>query len=142
MGACKKTAGPKLDDTKVMLLYMRGLTDEEIGRKLDVVPDTVAKWRGRHGLAKNGACSKKKDKSLSPLAADAMAARELGLSYGQFKAQQHDGQIEEQTRQNAIFAARKRAKADREAAEAAARAVPAYGGGFDFEVIGNEEGAF
>lgn len=142
MGAMINRRRSEKDEPKLMTFYMQGRTDAEIGRKCGLHPNSVAAWRRLHGLSANLSGAREKSDNMSELAKDAMAARELGMSYGQFKAKQHDGHLAEKARQDAIFAARKKAKAEREAAEAAARTVPDYGGGFDFEVIGNKEGFF
>lgn len=119
-----------VDPVRAMVLYMQGNTDAEMADRLGVSKSAVGTWRRINGLSANkraGAAVKGGHK-LSPLAADALAAREMGLSYGQFKAKQYIGEIEEKARQEAIFAARRKAKAEREAAAARAREVLDYGG--------------
>lgn len=135
-----------LDEVKAMMCYMQGLSDNCVARKCGVSSTTIAKWRKAHNLSPNFGTNRREDaerdkkpsrrrQPMSPLAEDAMAAAEIGMSYGQFKAKQHDGRIKDEERRKAVFEARKKAKAAREAAEAAARAVPDYGGGFDCACI-------
>ena len=74
-----------LDHEFAMELYRRGLTDAEIAKQSGVYVKTVGKWRNRMGLPAN----KKRRLKMSPLARDAMEARRLGLTYGQYKAQSY-----------------------------------------------------
>ena len=73
-----------LDHEFAMELYRRGLTDAEIAKQSGVLSGAVQKWRNKLGLPMNKA---KRRKNLSSLARDAMEARRLGLTYGQYKAQ-------------------------------------------------------
>ena len=74
-----------LDHEFAMELYRRGLTDAEIAKQSGVYVGTVSKWRNKLGLPAN----KKRRLKMSPLAHDAMEARRLGLTYGQYKAQSY-----------------------------------------------------
>ena len=74
-----------LDHEFAMELYRSGLTDAEIAKQSGVYVKTVGKWRNRMGLPVN----KKRRLKMSPLARDAMEARRLGLTYGQYKAQSY-----------------------------------------------------
>ena len=74
-----------LDHEFAMELYRRGLMDAEIAKQSGVYAKTVGKWRNRMGLPAN----KKRRLKMSPLAHDAMEARRLGLTYGQYKAQSY-----------------------------------------------------
>lgn len=119
-----------VNPVRAMVLYMQGNTDAEMADRLGVSKSAVGTWRRINGLSvnKRAGAAVKGVRKLSPLAADAIAAREMGLSYGQFKAKQYIGEIDEKARQEAIFAARRKAKAEREAAAARAREVLDYGG--------------
>ena len=75
-----------LDHEFAMELYRRGLTDAEIAKQSGVYVKTVGRWRNKMGLPPNEA---KRRGKLSPLASDAMEARRLGLTYGQYKAQSY-----------------------------------------------------
>ena len=75
-----------LDHEFAMELYSRGLTDAEIAKQSGVYVKTVSKWRNRMGLPAN----KKRRLKMSPLARDAVEARRLGLTYGQYKAQSYE----------------------------------------------------
>ena len=74
-----------LDHEFAMELYRRGLTDAEIAKQSGVYAKTVSKWRRGMGLPANIMCRKK----MHPLVHDAMEARRLGLTYGQYKAQSY-----------------------------------------------------
>ena len=74
-----------LDHEFAMELYLHGLADAEIAKQSGVYVKTVGKWRNRMGLPAN----KKRRLKMSPLARDAMEARRLGLTYGQYKAQSY-----------------------------------------------------
>ena len=74
-----------LDHEFAMELYRRGLTDAEIAKQSGVRSGAVCKWRNKLGLPAN----KKRRLKMSPLAHDAMEARRLGLTYGQYKAQSY-----------------------------------------------------
>lgn len=113
MGAQINRRGKK-DEAQMMALYMRGCTDAEIGRNCGLSSKSVAAWRRVHDFTANFG-DREKSGSMAELSKDAMAARELGMSYGQFKAMQYVGRIEAKKRQNAIFSARRKAKAEREA---------------------------
>lgn len=78
--------------------YNAGETDAEIAAACGVHKNTVANWRKRHKLYANTPQKKKKEEQtarkktervLSPLEQDARAAREMGLTYGQYKARQY-----------------------------------------------------
>ena len=75
-----------LDHEFAMELYRHGLTDTEIAKQSGVRSGAVCKWRNKLGLPPNKA---KRLGKLSPLARDAMEARRLGLTYGQYKAQSY-----------------------------------------------------
>ena len=75
-----------IDHEFAMELYRRGLTDAEIAKQSGVLSGAVQKWRNKLGLPPNKA---KRREKLSPLARDAMEARRLGLTYGQYKAQSY-----------------------------------------------------
>ena len=75
-----------LDHEFAMELYRRGLTDAEIAKQSGVLSGAVQKWRNKLGLPPNKA---KRRGKLSPLTRDAMEARRLGLTYGQYKAQSY-----------------------------------------------------
>ena len=74
-----------LDHEFAMELYRRGLADAEIAKQSGVRSETVCKWRNKLGLPAN----KKRRLKMSTLASDAMWARRLGLTYGQYKAQSY-----------------------------------------------------
>ena len=74
-----------LDHEFAMELYSHGLTDSEIAKQIGVRSETVCKWRNKLGLPAN----KKHRLKMPPLARDAMEARRLGLTYGQYKAQSY-----------------------------------------------------
>lgn len=93
--------------------YNAGKADAEIADACGVHKNTVANWRRRNKLHANTpqklkkeqqAERKKKERVLSPLEQDARAAREAGMTYGQYKAQQY---IEQQRRNLQIPALRK-----------------------------------
>lgn len=65
-------------------LYQKGMSDKEIAENCGVSTTTVRNWRKRAGLVAN--YGKKKERYLTPLEKDAIAARKAGLSYGQYKA--------------------------------------------------------
>ena len=69
-------------------LYKEGKTDKEIAEACGISNTTVQTWRKRQGLPVN--VGKKKTRKLTPLEADAVAARKAGLTYGQYKAQQRE----------------------------------------------------
>ena len=87
--------------------YKAGKTDAEIAQACGVHKNTVANWRRRNTLHANTpqkkqkeeqAARKKKERVLSPLEQDAKAAREAGLTYGQYKAQQYIDALREKER--------------------------------------------
>ena len=75
-----------LDHEFAMELYRCGLTDAEIAKQSGVRSRAVCNWRNKLGLPPNKA---KRQGKLSPLIRDAMEARRLGLTYGQYKAQSY-----------------------------------------------------
>ena len=97
-----------IDDRTAWEHYNAGETDAQIAEACGVHKNTVNNWRRRQGLLSHSPQNKaraereKKARELPPLARDARAAREAGLTYGQYKAQQYI----EQTREKARFAAR------------------------------------
>lgn len=101
-----------VDPVRAMVLYMQGKTDSEMADRLGVSKNAVGTWRRINGLSANkrAGAAVNGGRKFSPLAADAIAAREMGMSYGQFKAKQHEGRIKEDARQKAIFEARKKKK--------------------------------
>lgn len=77
-----------IDDRKALTWYNAGLTDQQIADNFGVHKETVRNWRRRMGLASHAAEVHKKEKKLTPLERDAIAAREAGMTYGQYKSQQ------------------------------------------------------
>ena len=75
-----------LDHEFAMELYLHGLADAEIAKQSGVRSGAVCKWRNKLGLPPN---KEKRRGKLSSLARDAMEARRLGLTYGQYKAQSY-----------------------------------------------------
>lgn len=93
-----------IDERTAWDCYKAGKTDAEIAQACGVHKNTVANWRRRNTLHANTpqkkqkeeqAARKKKERVLTPLEQDAKAAREAGLTYGQYKAQQY---LEQQRR--------------------------------------------
>lgn len=68
--------------------YNRGMTDKEIADNCGVKVKTIAAWRRSMGFLANAQSSAKKQEQ-SPLVRDTIAARKLGMTYGQYKAQQY-----------------------------------------------------
>lgn len=99
-----------VDYTKVLELYYEGKTDQEIADHCGCVRATIGEWRRRQKLPANIAEREdrkkraKKQNDLTPLEQDAIAAREAGMTYGQYKAQQY---IEQQKRDLQLSALRK-----------------------------------
>lgn len=103
-----------LDEGTAWNHYNAGKADAEIAAACGVHKNTVANWRKRNKLYANmpqritkeaqPTERKKKERVLSPLEQDARAAREAGMTYGQYKAQQY---IEQQRRNLQIPALRK-----------------------------------
>ena len=66
-----------------MRLYNKGEPDNYIAKVCGVTRGAVLDWRRRMGLDKN---PDKKERRLSPLELDAIAARAVGMTYGQYIA--------------------------------------------------------
>ena len=77
----------RLDRALAMRLYMEGATDKEIAEKTGVSKTTAVYFRHVNGLPINREAdrgkAKKEKKVLSRLDADAIAARKLGMNYGE-----------------------------------------------------------
>ena len=88
-----------IDDGIAWHHYNAGKADAEIAAACGVHKNTVANWRRRNRLHANMPQKitkeaqpterKKKERVLTPLELDARAAREAGMTYGQYKAQQY-----------------------------------------------------
>lgn len=83
------------DRERAMALWLEGATDEEIMAEMDVTISPIRKWRAANNLQRNKPTGvekkpvkKKPAKKLTNLERDAIAAREAGLTYGQYKAQE------------------------------------------------------
>lgn len=68
--------------------YDAGESDEQIADACGCCKETVRKWRNLNNLPRN-IVERRSKKSLSPLVLDCIAAREAGMTYGQYKAQQY-----------------------------------------------------
>ena len=85
----------RLDDRLAWEHYNAGETDAQIAEALGVHKNTVNNWRRRQKLLSNcpqnraKEIARRKGRELSPLEQDVRAAREAGLTYGQYKAQQY-----------------------------------------------------
>ena len=108
---------PQMDQVRAMILYQQGHTDTEIAQKLAVSSYTVQYWRKKNGLTANRPI-RATSQSASNLEHDIRAANRLGISYGQYKALQYSGRILRAEREAAVFAARRKRKAEREALKA------------------------
>ena len=85
----QRKAPRRLKQSEAWEYYNAGKTDVEIAELCNVDRSTVKNWRRRNGLLGNVSNQKKpKGKKLTQLEQDAIAARELGMTYGQYKAQQ------------------------------------------------------
>ncbi len=80
--------GDAIDSKRAMALYDQGLTDKAIAIRMGRSQTTISGWRGRHGLPPNK--NKAHAKYIPPLVQDAIDAKKLGLSYGQYKAKQYE----------------------------------------------------
>lgn len=83
-----KTKQKVLDAAAALDYYNRGFSDKDIADNCGVCRETIAKWRRSNGFPANHPQPVKKQRKLSPLVMDAIAAREAGMTYGQYKAQQ------------------------------------------------------
>lgn len=108
---------PQMDQVRAMILYQQGHTDTEIAQKLAVSSYTVQYWRKKNGLTANRPIRARAE-MCSSLATDLREATRLGISYGQYKALQYSGRLLREEREAAIFAARRKRKAEREALKA------------------------
>ena len=87
-----------LDKEKAMELWDQGKMDKEICAECNVSEQTVKNWRHRNKLPINKANGTRSDcygrsrrkKHLSQLEMDAIAARQAGMTYGQYKARQRE----------------------------------------------------
>lgn len=91
-----------IDDSCAWHHYNLGKTDAEIAAACGVHKNTVANWRKRHMLSARVPQKQKKEaqpqhakkeRILTPLERDAVAAREAGLTYGKYKARQYIEQM-------------------------------------------------
>lgn len=78
-----------LDEKKAFEYYKAGKTDAEIAEDCGVCRETVKNWRKRNGLTLNRTKGVREKSNLTPLERDAIEARKLGLTYGQYKAGQY-----------------------------------------------------
>lgn len=79
-----------IDQRVARELYEKGLSDPKIGEALGVSKSVISGWRKRNSLPPNIECThRKRPRQLTPLERDAIAAREAGLTYGQYKARQY-----------------------------------------------------
>lgn len=81
----------KLDSKLAGQLYNEGAGDKEIAEACGVKVDTIRGWRKRCGLPAN--YEPKNPEYLTQLEKDAIKARKMGLTYGQYKAKQFCGEI-------------------------------------------------
>ena len=93
----KRKPRVSLDNNQAMELWKQGKADKEIAIALDVSLNSVRNFRHRNKLPINKADGtrvshypKKKEKYLTPLEKDAIAARQAGMTYGEYKAQQRE----------------------------------------------------
>lgn len=93
-----KTHGARcIDYDAVMQLYLEGKTDRQIADACRCSYRTIELWRQLRKLPTNrdaakGKAEEKPEKKVhyrTPLEEDAIAAREAGMTYGQYKAQQY-----------------------------------------------------
>ena len=83
-----------LDKEMALTLYHDGRCDREIAEYCGVAESTVGDWRRNLKLPAHPDPRKKATYSpprQSTLAQDAMEAREMGLTYGQYKVMQSTG---------------------------------------------------
>ena len=83
-----KEKGRHLLDTNLALkLYNMGLTDKEIAHCCGVDMSNVCRWRHVHGLRYNREGEERAMGAMEQLTIDAVEARRLGMTYGQYMAQ-------------------------------------------------------
>jgi uncharacterized protein YjcR len=78
----------KLYEDTTMKLYNQGLNDVEIAKRLGVDNTTVSRWRKNHGLPSNYREGVQKSEKMSGLTRDSVLARQAGMTYGAWKAEQ------------------------------------------------------
>ena len=76
----------ELNHRKIEELYDAGRTDKEIASALGVKGEAIRAWRKARRLPSNDV---KQRKELSQLEKDAIAAHEMGMTYGQYKAMKY-----------------------------------------------------
>lgn len=82
-GVNRLSENKKLDSRRIEELYAQGRTDGQIAQALGVKRETVCAWRVERRIPSNDV---KQRKDLSNLEKEAIMAREMGLTYGQYKA--------------------------------------------------------
>ena len=84
-----------VDKERAYELWSQGKCDKDIAGELGVKRHAVYEWRRKNGLKVNPAPRNRKpkqEKTRSQLAQDAYEARQAGMNYGAYKAQQLEKQ--------------------------------------------------
>lgn len=88
--------GKKLDANLAGQLYSENAGDSAIAEACGVTVETIRNWRKRCGLPAN--YEPKNEEHLTQLEKDAIAAHRMGLTYGQYKAQQYEAALPKRQR--------------------------------------------